>query len=1037
MQCLNIFSISVDITSREDIRCGIAANDISLKDIDPMNDLNNLELELNGDLFTFDKLTNVKGINSKGNLLWNWGCYDQDNVSCDDLIDTSSSNRIIYIDFPSIFKSRTFDYASFYSFTFTMFVSHTLTNYVCMDSITFAFTTIAKSNTTTDLETEKLFMISVIPIDDEININERLRLIGNIINYDQSQLSNQAVMKYQWIELNGLLSNDTINKYKKSTDNSPNLILAENTLNSGEIYSFQLIVSQYSNSRPDRIGYGISTPINITTLSIPNIITGSFTITPDCRNRYESISELLSMPHTLSLSAHSVNVYTTLLYRFGYIQIDDISYFHSSTTAESTLSNVYFPVGDSEIFATVIDAELAENTETIQCSVELDTYSECIVDFAGFLNKTQSVNVHEHPQDVNATEQFAVICQISQYYVQYLNYYEGADNECMERSLRSILDALEEHVVGDSLCWSDFVVLLSQTMRAWLGFVNDLHGKSNSKTAPVSLYEDVQTLYDIKTLLFSILDPCLFITNHVTSMEDLRVTQESIINKIPKIYYDDEDVTRHLSVIITNPNYHHLLYSLSSSMMEMFQYLSHHDSIDLYNLLSASLYISELIKISLSIPGEATFAKFDRFTLYSTRINNENVNVTLQNISVFVPKDVIEGDDNDNSGGSKFFESVDVLIVGLDSLTTDDVAAAPAIVPNDNCDNVEGKLSEKSVAITVLGNHTNTSHLSSNINFTFICDGNGCDDTHKCVWSNEQDDIWENEGCITIIKDTGNEILCSCSHLTTFATIHNIHSSECYNSYLQEWLSSEVWEYINSIIIVIFFFIFVVSIYEIYPFLNKTRRSFFSWETHKAVVALSLLGVTSFLYVILCIQAYFTKLYLNPTTIQFYSLTLLLPRLTFFMLFTMIFHTWFTLAHGFLNNFSSTQRIMQKVLITINVSIWILLALYYITIVATDSNEIFHIGAYFWGLLFVVLSIIITIYSYVVNKVLLQAAKISQNQAFAKEDRKTVRRLLIINTFITLYFIYQAVTAVYLSIDSDHQTMTYSLIYSGIDALCI
>ncbi len=48
--------------------------------------------------------------------------------------------------------------------------------------------------------------------------------------------------------------------------------------------------------------------------------------------------------------------------------------------------------------------------------------------------------------------------------------------------------------------------------------------------------------------------------------------------------------------------------------------------------------------------------------------------------------------------------------------------------PDENCNNVEDELSENSISITIVGNHTNTSHLPSNIDFAFACDENiGCD----------------------------------------------------------------------------------------------------------------------------------------------------------------------------------------------------------------------------------------------------------------------------------------------------------------------
>lgn len=55
--------------------------------------------------------------------------------------------------------------------------------------------------------------------------------------------------------------------------------------------------------------------------------------------------------------------------------------------------------------------------------------------------------------------------------------------------------------------------------------------------------------------------------------------------------------------------------------------------------------MSELTRISLSTPGEQTLIEFDGFTIYSVRVSVSNVNVIIQNISIYIPNDI---DDNNN-----------------------------------------------------------------------------------------------------------------------------------------------------------------------------------------------------------------------------------------------------------------------------------------------------------------------------------------------------------------------------------------------------
>ena len=95
------------------------------------------------------------------------------------------------------------------------------------------------NNTNNEKHDEKLLMIQITPIKNEININDRLRLLASIINYKQSELLIEGDLYYEWIELNGLLNDTEIKEYKQSSDeNYINLILKENALRTGQTYTF-------------------------------------------------------------------------------------------------------------------------------------------------------------------------------------------------------------------------------------------------------------------------------------------------------------------------------------------------------------------------------------------------------------------------------------------------------------------------------------------------------------------------------------------------------------------------------------------------------------------------------------------------------------------------------------------------------------------------------------------------------------------------------------------------------------------------------
>ena len=106
------------------------------------------------------------------------------------------------------------------------------------------------------------------------------------------------------------------------------------------------------------------------------------------------------------------------------------------------------------------------------------------------------------------------------------------------------------------------------------------------------------TLTQLIQLIFGIMDPCLFMNG--IGIEDLSISTDSIITRIPKIYYHGDDITNKLSPLVTNPKHHQLLYSITKSIITLIKYIPYDHSIDLYNLISSTLYISELIGISLS-----------------------------------------------------------------------------------------------------------------------------------------------------------------------------------------------------------------------------------------------------------------------------------------------------------------------------------------------------------------------------------------------------------------------------------------------------
>eukprot|EP01084_Bolivina_argentea_P035191 65274_1 len=441
---------------------------------------------------------------------------------------------------------------------------------------------------------------------------------------------------------------------------------------------------------------------------------------------------------------------------------------------------------------------------------------------------------------------------------------------------------------------------------------------------------------DVMDLFVTVLDPCKYISDQIESVSEFHVSMDSIITRKPKIYDENkQDITNNLSPIISNIKYHHLLYSIIRSVIniDLFDHLSQHNSIELYNLVASALYVSKLIGISLSIPGETMFEEFNDFSLLSFRVSNEEINVTVNDIDIFIPHDV-------TNTGDSIFDSVDVVIIGMETMTSN----VSVLLPNDgNNDIQQAIISNQSVSVTITGNNTDTNHLASNVEFLFPfydTDLSTHDDTFTCVWYNQQLNVWQTDGCVTTIKQytfngldsmksnipdraqldhqTNNQndnhnktfISCSCSHVTTFATIHNIHSIESVsstdNKYISTWMSSDEWDYINFLTATLFGMIFIYSIRLIYPFYVYKKSMAFKWSNHRSVICMILIGITAFLHLLCNICAYLTKKAMSnngngiSTAIKLYSIFQSVPQMTYFMIFSMIAYSWFTIAHGFM-----------------------------------------------------------------------------------------------------------------------------------------
>ena len=1018
LECQGLYNCSVDASHQlfyqyADIECDITPNNIIFEDMDPEIDFDGFLLELNGKTFTYDPADE-----RNKDFVFNWECMDDRNISCEYLLDTNEEG-IVHANL----SRYGYDYDASYSFIFTMEVtdSNNMNRDKCVS------VAILEINTKEQDEEViiKSFAVTAIATKDEINQNERVRILGDIVNENIKQLSKEGSLKYEWIEVNGLLNEEQITEYQKTVDrNSLNLILEKGVLQPGEVYLFQLQVTQYSDDGVE-IGYGESPAVSISVLLPPTVLTNSLSIIPNCTAEYLNISELLSTTHSQSIYGANSENGDQLSYQFGYIKDNTSHLFSSSVLYESQLESIYLPTGQFKIFANVIDSESSITTQSIQCSISLFTHRQCLDVRQDILNYIENNTLYTTQQ------KYSYILQQYSIYSQYLYGYEP-DDDCIETALQQIIYTLNKNLLpsdnNNDLCDTTYPITLTQIIKLCMNLITSTNELIN--VFYVKGYQDldagnmeINSLSQLKRLIYAVLDPCSFITD-LPSVEDLSVSSDSIVTNVARIYYDGDDVTNEMSPIIVDPDYHDLLYEITQSIINLISHIPEDHSMDLYNLITSTLYVSELVKISLSIAGEVSFTDFGNFTIYSLRVSDQAVNATINTINVTIPEDIITRStglypDENNGILSNY---VDILMIGINTSSINN-ASLNGNELNDNCNKHQGELSSNSLSLTILGNNTNTTHLSSNINFTFVCDQD-CDEASECVWYNESGDIWQTEGCITIINQEDSSMVCSCSHLTTFATIHNIHAAECEdNRFVKEWLSAKEWDYINFVLCSVFFILFCYSLIEVYPFLSHEKLK---WYNHRSVMVMMLISLSAIIYLIASIFAYITKqsfannnegTLLHIILVDIYTFFLLIPELTFFMMFSLIMYTWFILAHGFLNRIEDHKQKLRIVLYVINIIVALFFLVYYIIAISTPFNDYIHsFGAIFWSINLVFMTFFVVVYSCLVGKVLFKAAKYTKNQSFGRDDMKIAKKLLIINSFITTYFIFSATEDVYLAI---------------------
>ena len=156
----------------------------------------------------------------------------------------------------------------------------------------------------------KILDVSLTPIQTIVNKNDRIRLIVTINNGDENEM-----YYYTWTESNGYLTTQEIDDLRVDSQSSKNLVLEASSLESGLIYSFNVIVFNDDNSH-----YGTSNVEIYINNDVPTIVDGSFIIEPNCQQIVNSFDDVFDLSFSLNVEADSDNV--PLYYQFSYVMND-------------------------------------------------------------------------------------------------------------------------------------------------------------------------------------------------------------------------------------------------------------------------------------------------------------------------------------------------------------------------------------------------------------------------------------------------------------------------------------------------------------------------------------------------------------------------------------------------------------------------------------------------------------------------------------------------------------------------------------------
>ena len=513
----------------------------------------------------------------------------------------------------------------------------------------------------------------------------------------------------------------------------------------------------------------------------------------------------------------------------------------------------------------------------------------------------------------------------------------------------------------------------------------------------------VHSTYDkVIDLLSQTLDPCSMMNTieDASFAQDVTIGVESVTLQSGIIYYNNSDVTSKFSLLLTctknacisilydyieyGNKFIELISGVYGDYNDNYNYnYNSSDIVDLtvFNLFEKSLYISNLMLLSVAIPSEDIVNRNNKsqFDVYGVRIFDENLNTNIMIVNDTV---TVKVDRNNTKIGRSSFanyysglNSVDVIITGFNRHKQ----ARVDYVDNNHSSSI---LLTDYISITLLSDTTvsgSNTQLDSNISIIFEIDAFDIDEDEdgdefedeelKCVWLNWTDNSWSGDGCtlLRMVSD-GDSVTCGCNHLTIFAILWNLDDYE-ENNNGDDDAGNPFWdEYANTpayaimlVVLILGFSMVVGESFRLLYKLHKNKVSLYS-KTKPFEAAF---GALFFIFVDSIVQIGSCVLFLSLVNfisndnngfnfddskviinilIEFVTFLLFVPIIISFYIFSCVIYGLAIVSRSMSPNTTLVRKKILKFMIYTNIFITLLLIVMAVVLVTdvTKFSDMFH-----------------------------------------------------------------------------------------------